>query len=77
MTTINPETQIVSSAYDPLNRMCSYVYQHSDGSQYTVQIQLSEFEAIGMGRGTTEQRRRHVAQKIISHVQANPPDEQR
>lgn len=74
MTTIHPETQIVASAYDPLTRICSYTYQHSDGSHYTVDVPLSEFEKIGLGRATQMQRRTHLAQKIISHVQTRPPD---
>lgn len=76
MTTINPETQIVASAYDELNRICSYTYEHTDGSRYTVKVPMSDLEKIGLGRATVDQRRRHIAQTIISHVQANPPDEQ-
>lgn len=76
MTTINPETQIVASSYDAQNRICSYTYQHSDGSRYTVSVPLADLEKFGMGVATRDQRRRHVAQKIVSHVQSNPPDGQ-
>jgi hypothetical protein len=68
MTTINPETQIVASSYDELNRIYSYTYQHSDGSQYTVKIPADELQ------GPRDQRRRQIAQKIITHIQTNPPD---
>jgi hypothetical protein len=74
MTTINPETQVVASSYDAQNRICSYTYQHSDGSHYTVQVPLADLEKMGMGVATRDQRRRHVAMKILDHIQTNPPD---
>ena len=70
MTTIHPETQVVASTFDPLSRMCSYTYQHSDGSRYTVKIPLDEL----LRKGNRMNRRTHLATKIINHIQANPPD---
>ena len=70
MTTIHPETQVVASTYDPLARMCSYTYQHSDGSRYTVKVPLDEL----LKKGNRVARRTHLAQRIINHIQTNPPD---
>lgn len=74
MTTINPETQIVASSYDALNRVCTYTYEHSDGSRYTVSVPLDDLHRLGMGVANREQRRRHLAQRILTHIQGNPPD---
>ena len=70
MTTIHPETQVVASTYDAPSRMCSYTYQHSDGSRYTVKVPLDEL----LKKGDRAKRRTHLATKIINHIQANPPD---
>jgi hypothetical protein len=70
VTTINPETQIVASSYDEQTRICSYTYEHSDGSRYTVAVPIDELHA----KGQSAQRRQHLAMKIQSHIQANPPD---
>ena len=69
MTTIHPETQVVASTYDPLTRMCSYTYQHSDGSRYTVEVHVDDF------KGDRAKRRAHLATRIAHHIQNNPPDE--
>lgn len=71
MTTIHPETQIVASTFDAPNRICTYTYEHSDGSRYTVTVPLAELEKSG---NTKDARRRFLAQKIINHVQSHPPD---
>ena len=70
MTTIHPETQVVASTYDGLSRMCSYTYQHSDGSRYTVKVPLDEL----LKKGNRANRRQHLATKIMHHIQSNPPD---
>lgn len=70
MTTIHPETQVVASTYDPLTRICSYTYQHTDGSRYTVQVPLDELNT----KGNRANRRMHLATKIMHHIQSNPPD---
>lgn len=74
MTTIHPETQIVASRYDAANRICEYTYQHSDGSRYTMRIPIDDLERNGNAAATRQQRRQTLAQKIINHVQTNPPD---
>lgn len=74
MTIIHPETQIVGSGYDALNRVCSYTYQHSDGSRYTVKIPIDELQKRGHTSIPREQRRRHLAMKIANHIQTAPPD---
>lgn len=73
MTTIHPETQVVASAYDPLTRVCSYTYQHHDGSRYTVNVPLDEL--MPHRRQGRPQARAHLARKIINHIQTNPPDD--
>jgi hypothetical protein len=74
MTTINPETQIVASRYDAQNRICFYTYQHSDGSRYTVEVPIDQLHRTGNVSNNREQRRRHLAMKILNHIQTNPPD---
>jgi hypothetical protein len=74
MTAINLDDQIVSTAFDPKTRICSYVYQHSDGSRYTVAIPLDELARLGTTPANRDVRRRHLAQKILTHIQTNPPD---
>ncbi len=75
MTAINLDDQIVASAYDSKTRTCSYTYQHTDGSRYTVNVPIDEFTKIGTTPTTLNQRRTHLATKIINHIQTNPPDD--
>jgi len=74
MTAINLDDQIVASHYDSSTRTCSYTYEHTDGSRYTVTVPVDEFAKIGTTPATLNQRRTHLATKIISHIQTNPPD---
>lgn len=74
MTAINLDDQIVSSRYDSATRICSYTYQHSDGSRYTVDVPIDDMHKIGTTPATLQQRRDFLARKIINHVQTNPPD---
>lgn len=75
MTTINPESQVVASSYNPWTRVCTYTYEHADHSRYTVSVHIDEFHKIGTTPATRDQRRRHLALRIQSHIQSNPPDE--
>ena len=74
MTAINLDDQIVASAYDKKARVCSYTYQHSDGSRYTVKVPLDELQKIGTTPANRDVRRKHLAMKILNHMQTNPPD---
>lgn len=74
MTTINLDDQIVSTSFDPATRACSYVYQHHDGSRYTVTIPLDELQKLGTTPANRDVRRRHLAQKIVTHMQTSMPD---
>lgn len=74
MTAINLEHQIVATAYDPLTRICSYTYQHTDGSRYTVQIPIDDMHKIGTTHASRDQRRKHLATRLLTHMQTNPPD---
>lgn len=74
MTTMHPETQIVASSFDKHSRICSYTYQHSDGSRYTVKIPIDELKKTGNRAIPRDQRRRHLAMRIANHIQTSPPD---
>lgn len=74
MTVINLEDQIVASAYDPISRECSYTYQHPDGSRYTVRMAIDELHKIGTTPANRDARRKHLATKIVNHMQTKPPD---
>jgi hypothetical protein len=74
MTVINLDDQIVATAYDAATRVCSYTYQHSDGSRYTVQVPLDDLHKIGTTPATADARRQHLATRIMTHIQNNPPD---
>lgn len=75
MTAINLDDQVVATAYDPLTRMCSYTYQHTDGSRYTVTLSIDDLQKIGTTPATTNQRRNFLATKIMNHIATNPPDD--
>ena len=74
MTVINLDDQIVATRYDNDKRSCFYTYQHTDGSRYTVEVSMDELAKIGTTPANRDARRRHLANKIISHIQTNPPD---
>jgi hypothetical protein len=74
MTAINLEGQIVRSHYDAKTRVCSYTYQHSDGSRYTVTLPIDELQRLGNTPINKEQRRKHLAMKVLNHMHTHPPD---
>jgi hypothetical protein len=74
MTAINLDDQIVATAYDKQTRVCSYTYQHTDGSRYTVSVPLADMEKIGLTPSTKLQRRNHIANRILNHIRTSPPD---
>jgi hypothetical protein len=71
MTAINLDTQIVATSYDQLNRTCSYTYQHSDGSRYTVTIPIDDLNKFKPNKFNA---RNFVGKAILNHIQTNPPD---
>ncbi len=71
MTAINLDTQIVATSYDKQARVCSYTYQHSDGSRYTVRIPIDE---LNKHKPNKVAARNFVGRAILSHIQSNPPD---
>jgi len=73
MTAINLDTQIVATSYDKLARTCSYTYQHSDGSRYTVTIPLDDLNKFKPNKVNA---RNFVGKTILNHIQTNPPDAQ-
>jgi hypothetical protein len=77
MTAINLDDQIVATSYDAATRVCSYTYEHTDGSRYTVEVPIDHLHKIGTTPATEQVRRQHLAQKILSHIQTNPPDKAR
>lgn len=72
MTAINLDTQIVATSYDPLTRICTYTYQHTDGSRYTVSIPIDQLNKMKPNKATA---RNFVGKAILGHIQTNPPDE--
>ncbi len=74
MTAINLDDQIVATSYDKVTRICTYTYQHSDGSRYTVAVPLDELQKLGTTPANRDVRRRFLAQRIVTHIQTNPPD---
>lgn len=74
MTAINLDAQVVASAYDRRTRTCSYTYQHTDGSRYTLKVPLDELERLGTTPANRDVRRKHLAQRIVHHIQTSPPD---
>lgn len=75
MTAINLDDQLVGTAYNTVTRACSYTYQHTDGSRYTVTIPIEDLHRIGTTPATLQQRRNFVATKIVNYIQTNPPDD--
>lgn len=74
MTVINLDDQIVASTYDKAARTCSYTYEHTDGSRYTVTVPLADLEKVGPMPQAKMARRQHLAQRVLTHIQSNPPD---
>ena len=72
MTAINLDTQIVATSYDAMERVCSYTYQHSDGSQYTVKLALDEL--LKHRRISKSHAKQHLGKTILNHIATNPPD---
>lgn len=72
MTAINLDTQIVATAYDPIERVCSYTYEHSDGSRYTVKLGLDEL--LKHRKINKNQARQHLGRTILNHISINAPD---
>lgn len=77
MTAINLDAQIVASAYDRKDRVCSYTYEHTDGSRYTIKIPLEELQKLGITPANRDVRRKHLAQRILNHIQTQKPDDVR
>lgn len=74
MTAINLDDQIVGTAYDPHTRVCTYTYQHTDGSRYTVTIGLDDLHKFGTTPANRQAKRDFLANKIVNHIRTNPPD---
>lgn len=75
VTTIHPETQIVASSFDKFSRICSYTYEHADGSRYTVEVHIDDLQKRGNKVIPKIERRRNIAMRIANHVATNAPDE--
>jgi len=75
MTVINLDDEVVATAYDPATRICTYTYQHPDGSRYTVPVHLDELAKLGTTPANRGSRRQYLAMKIQNHVATNKPDE--
>ncbi len=76
MIAINLDDQIVGSTFNPQTRICTYTYEHHDGSRYTVEVPLEELTKLGTTPMNRVTRRNHLATKIMTHMQSNGPDKE-
>lgn len=69
---INPETEIVATAYDPKTRTHSYTVQR-DGKRFTAHIPDADFQAFGPVLGASAatnkiNRRKHLAMRLEAAI---------
>jgi hypothetical protein len=60
--TLNLDSEIVATAYDPASGTCSYTLAR-DGRHWTVAVPLAQLEAQGASK---EARRNHLANVLIA-----------
>lgn len=68
--TIALESEIVSTKYDPLKRICSYTLRRG-GEQWTVNVPRDDLDKH-KGPTAKQLRRRHVASALMSALQRAP-----
>lgn len=71
MTTINHETEIVATGFDPKTKLCSYTIER-DGKRWTVEIPLDHLSKHS-GNRSRILRREHVA-KALHGAMSGPHD---
>ncbi len=68
--TLNLDSEIVATAYDPATDTCAYTLARN-GQRWTVQVPLAQLEAHGANR---DARRAHLANVLLAAMQGLPDD---
>lgn len=73
--TINLETEVVKSSFDPINRISTYTIQR-DGKNYTAAVNLADLDKLGpAGPATKAARRTFIANALNAALQGQPDKE--
>jgi hypothetical protein len=68
--TINLDTEIVATAFDPATNTCAYTIARG-GRRWTVQVPLAQLDAHGASK---DARRAHLANVLDAAMQGAPDD---
>jgi hypothetical protein len=68
--TINLDTEIVATAFDPATDTCAYTIAR-DGKRWTVRVALAHLDAHGTNK---DARRAHLANVLTAAMQGAPDD---
>jgi hypothetical protein len=63
--TINLDTEIVATAFDPASGTCAYTIER-DGRRWTVRVQLAQLDGQGASK---DARRAHLANLLTAAMQ--------
>lgn len=66
--TINPETEIVATRYDPKTRDCFYTIQRGD-RRWTAKVPLADLDKLA---GNKQKRRNHLATVLELAMRGEP-----
>lgn len=69
--TINLDTEIVATAFDPATNTCAYTIARG-GRRWTVQVPLAQLDAHGASK---DARRAHLANVLDAAMQGAPDDQ--
>lgn len=70
--TINLDTEIVATAFDPATDTCAYTVAR-DGKRWTVRVPLAQLEAHGANK---DARRAHLANVLTAAMHGAPDNEE-
>ena len=71
MQTINLDTEIVGTRYDPVNRTNHYTIERG-GRRWTASVHTDH---LAVHKANKEARRRHVANALVEAMRGNPDGE--
>jgi hypothetical protein len=69
--TLNLDTEVVATAYDPATETCAYTIERG-GSRWTARIPVAQFEALGANK---DARRAYLATMLVAAMQSEPDGE--
>lgn len=73
--TINLETEVVSSSFDPINRVSTYTILRND-KRYTATVKLADLDKLGpLSAATKVARRTFIANALNAALQGEPDKE--